>query len=238
MNLLINYKGLKHPNGMDQSIEKSNDKETLRMLCDFLGKNNERNVDFNRLLYHVCEFGKLNTLKFMLKLCNIDPGANENYAIRVASNYGQLEVVKLLLQCVEVNPSAYYHDAIMLAICGGHFEIVKILLTKVDDSFDMQFAITISSQSNKLNILNLLVRNSKKYKNICYDNAIALAASSGHAEIVRYLLSDPKRYHDLEFAINWTNKNGYSKIVEELHRASLNLSPKNLEKRSKEPNGK
>ena len=68
------------------------------------------------------------------KLCNyfcqddrVDPSANDNYAIRLASEKGHLEVVEVLLRDKRVNPCSCGKQAIKQASKNGHVEIVRIL---------------------------------------------------------------------------------------------------------------
>ena len=46
------------------------------------------------LFFPACKYGKLDVIKILLQ--HVDPIANNNYAIQMASRFGHLEVVKLL----------------------------------------------------------------------------------------------------------------------------------------------
>jgi hypothetical protein len=63
-------------------------------------------------------------------LCDrrVNPAANENEAIRMASREGHSAVVALLLGDPRVNPAAYDNGAIRLASREGRVEVVKMLL--------------------------------------------------------------------------------------------------------------
>jgi len=54
-----------------------------------------------------------------------DPSANENYAIRIASEYGHADVVNVLLADSRVNPSARDNYAIGMASLFGRTEVVN-----------------------------------------------------------------------------------------------------------------
>ena len=68
------------------------------------------------------------TLKLLLQDSRIDPSAQNNNFIILASKYGHLEIVKLLLQDFRVDPSAQNNKAIKKACKNNHFEIVEILM--------------------------------------------------------------------------------------------------------------
>jgi hypothetical protein len=58
----------------------------------------------------------------------VDPSAEDNAAIRVASEEGHTEIVRLLLQDPRVDPSA---DAIKIASANGYEDIVQLLKTRL-----------------------------------------------------------------------------------------------------------
>jgi hypothetical protein len=64
----------------------------------------------------------------LLKNKEVDPSANDNYAIARASFEGYLEIVKELLKDKRVNPSDNNNYAITKASSEGYLEIVKELL--------------------------------------------------------------------------------------------------------------
>jgi hypothetical protein len=66
-------------------------------------------------------------MKMLIKDPRIDPSANNNYAIRWASENGHTEIVKLLLNDNRVDPSDANNKAIQLASENGHTEIVELL---------------------------------------------------------------------------------------------------------------
>jgi hypothetical protein len=56
--------------------------------------------------------GRVEVVKMLMYHPKVDPCANNNFAIRCASNNGRSEVVKLLLQHPNVDPSALDNEAI------------------------------------------------------------------------------------------------------------------------------
>jgi ankyrin repeat protein len=70
----------------------------------------------NKLFQFACKFGYINIVKLLLLDDRVDPGANDNCAIRLASKNGHLEIVKLLLSDEQVDPSADNNYAIIWAL--------------------------------------------------------------------------------------------------------------------------
>ena len=90
----------------------------------------------------VCELGKVHMARVMLP--GVDhPSAEDNHAIREASQNGHLEIVRLLLTDSRIDPSADDNYTIREASHNGHLEVVRLLLAdpRVDPSADDNFAI-------------------------------------------------------------------------------------------------
>jgi len=84
-------------------------------------------VPSNNGLQNACVKGHLEVIKLLLADERVDPSAQDNYAIRWASEKGHLEVVKLLLADKKVDPSADDNYALRWASVKGHVEVVKLL---------------------------------------------------------------------------------------------------------------
>ena len=67
------------------------------------------------------------TVKILLQDERADPSADDNFAIRLASENGHTETVKVLLQDERVDPSADDNYAIRWASENGNTEIVELL---------------------------------------------------------------------------------------------------------------
>jgi hypothetical protein len=68
-------------------------------------------------------------VRLLLSDERVDPSADTNYAIQVASENGHVEVVRLLLSDERVDPSDGKNGAIRCASKNGHIEVVKLLLS-------------------------------------------------------------------------------------------------------------
>ena len=158
------------------------------------------------LFQRACEIGKIDIVKSLFPY--IDPSADNNCAIRLASFYGQTEVVKILLQDSRVDPSADNNLAIQWASKYGHHEVVKILLqdSRVDPSADNDWAIRKASQNGHHEVVKILLLD-KRVDPSAKDNfAIRWASQNDHHKVVKILLANQKVNHKL----NWFKKIYYN----------------------------
>ena len=104
--------------------------------------------------------GDVAVVRNLLRYKQIDPAADDNYAIRSAIDYGETGVVKVLLQDKRVDPSANDNYAIRWASIDGRTEIVKLLLQdpRVDPSAKNNYAIQWASRMEHMEIVNLLLQ--------------------------------------------------------------------------------
>ena len=111
-----------------------------------------------------CEFKEaiknndINNVKLLLQDNNIDPSANSNIAIRIASEYGFTELIVLLLKDKRVDPSDYGDDAFRYASENGFIDIVKLLLKdkRVDPKSNFNWAIKKAMTHEHLDVVELL----------------------------------------------------------------------------------
>ncbi|GAH73688.1 unnamed protein product, partial [marine sediment metagenome] len=78
--------------------------------------------------------GKINVIRYLIDK-KIDPSANNNEAIILASKYGRLNVVKYLMSQYpkyNIDPTASDNDAFSFASSNGHLEVVKYLMSLTD----------------------------------------------------------------------------------------------------------
>ena len=95
--------------------------------------------------------GDTDKVKLLLADPMVNPAADNNAAIRYASQNGHTEVVKLLLNDKRGNPAAQNNFAIRLASERGHVDVVRLLLT--DPRVDWRLAST--------NIKDELIKNNE-----------------------------------------------------------------------------
>ena len=85
--------------------------------------------DLDKLFTDSAKNGHTDVVKILLADPRVNPAAQNNDAIRLASQYGHTDIVKILLSDPRVNPNADNNYAIGLASENGHTDVVKILLS-------------------------------------------------------------------------------------------------------------
>ena len=166
---------------------------------------------FKSVLEHV------ELVQLFLKLTDIDPSANDNYAIRKASENGHAEVVKALLADPRVNPSAEDNSAICMASEEGHTDVVKVLLadSRVNPSADKNYAIRLASANGHTEVVKLLFVDERVNPSARDNYAVCSASVNGHVEVVKVLLANhrvnPSTFYNS--AIRLASENGHTDIV-------------------------
>lgn len=74
------------------------------------------------------EYGHTEIVKLLLQRTNVDPSADDDYALRMACAYGHDDVVQLLLRCDTVNPMSRSNAPLKMAITNGHSKVVERLV--------------------------------------------------------------------------------------------------------------
>ena len=99
----------------------------------------------------------------------VNPAANNNYAILTSSEQGYYDIVKLLLKDKRVDPSADNNKSILFASRNGHYEIAKLLLAdeRVDPTknYLCSLFIFLAFENNHFDIIELLW-NDKRIQNL------------------------------------------------------------------------
>ena len=165
----------------------------------------------------------------------MDPTADSNYAIRVASRRGWTEIVKLLLQCEKVDPmwgSTDIKSAFSETLCSGNMTIMKLLLNsgKVNLSGCGTTAISKALNMKNIEMAKLLLMTDGINPADNNNSAIQLAAWGGYVEIVELLLKfesvDPSA--DNNYAIKSAFNNRHLNVVK-LLLASNKINLENID---------
>lgn len=129
--------------------------ETLEITRELQSNYVKDCTKFNKLV----DVTSSNNAKWLLSK-GVDPTANNNEAIRMASFKGHTEVVELLLKHPNVDPTANDNEAIRYASCHGHTKIVELLLSIGEHVFDPAVidndVIPYASYYNNTEVIKLL----------------------------------------------------------------------------------
>ena len=164
-----------------------------------------------------CKLGHWRVVRFLLKDPNdkhlkrlVDPSADNNIAIRLASTEGHKEVVEILLEDPRVDPSDINNITIRYASESDHKEVVEMLLKdlRVDPSADNNYAIRWASINGHKEVVEILL---KDPSSASAERRVALRPDSR---------VDPSA--DNNWAKRWASLKGHKEIVEMLSKAELN----------------
>ena len=118
------------------------------------------------------------------------PHANDNKAIRIASEHGNADLVRLLLADPRVDPTAHNNEAIRAASHNGYTYVVKLLLDdgRADPAAFNNGAIRDASHNGYIDVVRLLLTDPRVDPTAADNDAIRGART----EIVTLLLKDPR----------------------------------------------
>jgi ankyrin repeat protein len=179
---------------------------------NLLVRNNKK-----KIFEFAIEHGYDNIIHVLLKL-NVDPSADNNFAIGLASANGHIAVVQLLLNDKRVDPSADDNYAIRRASANGHIAVVQILLNdkRVDPSTHRNHAIQLASAKGNTAVVQLLLNDKRVDPSAHRNFAIQLASANGHTAVVRLLLNDKRVDPSAgnNYAIRCASNNGQIDVVQ------------------------
>jgi ankyrin repeat protein len=137
--------------------------------------------------------GHIPVIELLLEKGNVNPAANENAALRIASENGLTDIVQLLLERPEVNPGALNNEALMDATRNGHTDIVRLLLAhpKFNPSVGVDQAAFLASSMNHADIVKLFIIDGRLNPSILHMFTLNHAAQFGNVDLVRFLLGYP-----------------------------------------------
>ena len=111
------------------------------------------------LHYHASKYGRCDVVQLLLDDPCVDPSAEHNEAVKVASYNEHYTVVQLLMADPRVDPSASGNLAVKFASINGSVSIVELLLAdpRVVAKGGEQLALQNASKCGKLNVLRMLL---------------------------------------------------------------------------------
>jgi ankyrin repeat protein len=142
------------------------------------------------------EFGCINTVTMLMShetlSSQLDPGFNQQFALRRASCHGYVDIVKLLLCDPRVDPAVLDNAALVAACENGHAPVVKLLLAdpRVDVAANGNCAFRVACRAGQLETVQVLLADHRVAPASLNDYGFRAACSQGHEGIVKLLLSD------------------------------------------------
>jgi len=84
-------------------------------------------MDIQNQFYNAIKSSDIEKIKLFLNNKELDPTANNNFAIYRAVAFRNIEVIKILLNDKDVDPSDNYNFSIQIAFAKEYFNIVNLL---------------------------------------------------------------------------------------------------------------
>ena len=163
--------------------------------------------DSNHAIRVASKQGHMEIVKILLLDPRVNPTDSDNSAIRLASQNNHPGIVKLLIpktdlskitdekilniakeMATEENKALF--NKFRVAISENNIDMVKSLLPNLDPSFNSNSAIRLAIRSGNLEIVKVLMQDTRFNPTVGTDCLIMLASSEGHLEIVKILLLD------------------------------------------------
>lgn len=144
--------------------------------------------DYNKIFMLLCAYNFDGLVKLLLRDPRVDPSANNNAAIKYASNNGNYHIVRTLIQDPRVDPSDNNNAAIIEASLYGRLRVVKLLLKdpRVDPSVDNYYCIRVAEMHNHRKVLyQLLIHSRTTVPYNMWDGIIKWACKNAYYNIVK-----------------------------------------------------
>jgi hypothetical protein len=153
------------------------------------------------------ERNKINTIKEMLDLNEINPSYNNNYAIKYAIKRQYFQIIKLLIEETSSCFGEYIDSLILLAVQAKNSEIILTLMN--DERFDLESfksaLFCLSIEHNNEFVIQLLIKNSEIDITTYANDLLIWAVKYDHYFILMDLLS--RRFIVESINKNWVLSN-------------------------------
>ncbi|KAJ1559996.1 hypothetical protein HK096_010427, partial [Nowakowskiella sp. JEL0078] len=135
-------------------------------------------------------FKHFDIAKLLMKDSRVDPSANNNELLLIATVIGHHALLKLLLSDSRVDPS----DSIIVAAQQGNLETMIILLNdyRVHPTAENIGLVYLASQSGFVDNVKVLLADGRFDPSASTNAAIYFASNCGNIEIVKVLLADSR----------------------------------------------
>ena len=179
--------------------------DTINQVCEPFSDLSEIK-QIQRLAHTICyneEFtsafvlGRIDVVDRLLRGAHVDPSANDNRAIRMASSGGHLAIVDRLLQDPRVDPSVHKNRAVRHASECGHLDVVDRLLqdprvNPMETDDDDTDAFLLACEAGHLAVVDRLLQDPRVDPSARENSAVHRAFRKRHFQVVERLLQDPR----------------------------------------------
>ncbi|KAI8906036.1 hypothetical protein EDD86DRAFT_277429 [Gorgonomyces haynaldii] len=152
----------------------------LLKMCD------ESDAAFQTMMPWAARLGHLDIVKHCLDDARVDPGAFDQYAVRIASEMGNDKMVRLLIENPRTDPSAEDDFCLYMATNGLHWETVKILLNdaRVNPDVCDNYCLKMASEHGQIDIVRLLLKDERVDPSAQESYAVLAAYEHGHESLL------------------------------------------------------
>lgn len=157
---------------------------SIKRIFKFCCENNEENIKTHNTYYYLKNISQHRH--------DLDPSADGDYGIIIASQCGHVELVKMLLEDSRVNIKNKMYSAIEEACKYGKKEVVELLMKDPRVDINDYQIIYAAFEEDQKEIVELIINNDKFDPSKENNNIFIKACISGYTEIVKKLLRDPR----------------------------------------------
>ncbi len=190
------------------------DDDYLSFISMLEGQKIDQNI-LNNMLVEMAKEGSVQGV-FMMSSKGANIHAEDDNALRWASQLGQLEVVRYL---IENKADVHANDdwALRWTSRNGHLEVVKYLVERgADIHAQDDYALRWASRNGHLEVVKYLTEHGADV-HAQDDYALRLASHNGHLEVVKYLIEKGANIHARgDEALRWASIKGHLDVVEYL----------------------
>jgi ankyrin repeat protein len=144
----------------NQELKESIEKNNIDKFKTLINKVDINDTDYF-FLAQACSLNRIEMIKILLNIKELDPSIEDNYVLSVVAQKGHLEVMKLLLSDNRIKPSSNNNELdIYQATYYKNFDIIELWLTidnKIDPSDMDNFCIKSAFINKEYRLVDLLL---------------------------------------------------------------------------------
>eukprot|EP01132_Coremiostelium_polycephalum_P003275 gene3275-4102_t len=175
------------------------------------------------------ENGHLEIVKYLWELCGGDRRYYTTQALLGATKNGHIEVIRFFIQQKNVDKT-YYRELLDEASVAGHMGLIRYLHWNCPSTVATTMAMDFSAKCNRIDILSFLHYN-RTTDGGCSEKAFLFAASGGHLDVVRFLQQNRTEPIPVPGTIHEACSSGHIEVVAYLLDHGLGEPSRELIKR-------